>query len=116
MRSLPRISLTAHGLVEFVAGLALTVAALVLDLGGVGTVLVFATGVSLAGLGLGATDTLSLTAHQSLDRTIVIGVAALAIVAAAADAVLAASLLLGAAAMVLLLEAMTRWSRPFRAS
>jgi hypothetical protein len=112
MRSLPRISLSAHGLVELLAGLALTVAPLVLDLGGVGTVLVFATGVALAGVGLGATDALSLSAHQSLDRTIVIAVAAAAVGAAAAGSTLAASLLLVAATTVLLLEATTRWSRP----
>lgn len=112
MRSLPRISLGAHGLVELVAGLALTVAALVLDLGGAGTVLVFATGVALAGVGLGAADSLPLSAHQALDRTLVVALAAGAVALAAAGGGLAAVLLLVTAGTVLVLEATTRWSRP----
>ena len=112
MRLLPRISLTAHGLVELIAGLALTVAAFLLDLGGLGTVLVFVTGVSLAGIGLTAAETLPLSAHQALDRSVVMIVAGAAVVAAASDSVLAASLLLGTAATVLVLELATRWSRP----
>ena len=112
MRSLPRISLSTHGLVELVAGLALTVAALVLDLGGAGTVLVFATGVALAGVGLSAADALPLAVHQSLDRTLVIALAAAAVGAAAAESALAAVILLATAFTVLALEATTRWSRP----
>ena len=112
MRSLPRISLTAHGLVEFVAGLALTVAALVLDLGGAGTVLVFASGVSVAGIGLGAADALPLHAHQTLDHTLVIALAAGAVALAAADGGAAAVILLATAGTVLVLEASTRWTRP----
>jgi hypothetical protein len=112
MRSLPRISLTTHGLLELVAGLALTVAALVLDLGGAGTVLVFATGVALAGVGLGTADALPINVHQSLDRTLVVVFAGAAVGCAFAGAGLAAVILLVTAGSVLLLEAGTRWSRP----
>ncbi|MEJ7894755.1 MAG: hypothetical protein WKF94_19145 [Solirubrobacteraceae bacterium] len=38
--------------------------------------LVFASGVSVAGIGLGAADALPLHAHQTLDRTLVIALAA----------------------------------------
>ena len=112
MRSLPRISPTAHGLVELVAGLALTLAALVLDLGGAGTVLVFVTGVAIAGVGLGAADALPLAVHQSLDRSIVVLLAIAAVGVAAAGSGLAAVILLGTAGTVLMLEATTRWTRP----
>ena len=112
MRSLPRISLSAHGLLELVVGLALTVAALVLDLGGAGTVLVFATGVALVGVGLGSLDTLPLSVHQSLDRSLAVLLSAAAVGAALAGGDLAAVILLATAASVLLLEAVTRWTRP----
>jgi hypothetical protein len=112
MRFLPRISLPTHGLLELVAGLALTVGALVLDLGGTGTVLVFAAGVALAGVGLGTADALPLSVHQSLDRTLVVALAAAAVGAALAGGELAAVILLCSAASVLLLEAGTRWTRP----
>jgi hypothetical membrane protein len=112
MRSLPRISLTTHGLLELLAGVALTFAALVLDLGGAGTVLVFAAGVSLAGIGLGATDALPLAAHQSIDRTLAIALAAAAIGCALAGTAVAALILLATSTAVLALEAGTRWTRP----
>lgn len=112
MRFLPRITLSTHGLLELVAGLALTVAVLVLDLGGVGTVLVFATGVTLAGIGLGAADALPLGVHQSLDRTLVMALAAAAVAAAIAGGALAAVILLSTASALLLLDTGTRWTRP----
>jgi hypothetical protein len=115
MRFLPRISLTTHGVLELVAGLSLTLAALVLDLGGAGTLLVFAAGVALAGIGLGAIDALPLSAHQSLDRTLVVALAAAAIGCALADGAVAAVILLGTSTAILALEAGTRWSRPSRA-
>lgn len=112
MRFLPRISLSTHGLLELVAGIALLVSALVLDLGGAGTLLVFATGVAITGIGLGAADALPLSVHQSLDRTLVVAMSAAAVGCALAGAGLAAVLLLVAAAGILALEAGTRWTRP----
>lgn len=112
MRFLPRISLSTHGLLELVAGLVLVIAAFGLDLGGAGLVLVFATGVALAGVGLGSADALPLSMHQSLDRTLVVVVAAASVGAAAAGGALAAVILLSTAAAVLLLEVGTRWTRP----
>ncbi len=112
MRFLPRISISTHGLLELLAGLALMLAAMVFDLGAAGIVLVFAAGVLLAGIGLGAADGMSLVAHQSLDRTLVIALAAAAIGCAAAGGLVAASLLLGTSAAILALEAGTRWTRP----
>jgi hypothetical protein len=112
MRLLPRISISTHGLLELLAGLCLTLAALVLDLGGAGTLLVFTAGVSLAGLGLAAADALPLAAHQSLDRTLVVLLAAAAIGCALAGGMVAAIILLGTSTGILALEAGTRWSRP----
>ena len=106
-----RISLPIHALVELVAGLALVVGALALDLGAAGTILTFLAGVSLAGLGLGAAETLPLGVHQSLDRALVIGLSLAAMLAAADGAVLAAWLLLGTAVVQLGLMAGTRWTR-----
>ena len=112
MRFLPRISISTHGLLELLAGLSLTLAAMVFDLGAAGTVFVFGAGVLLAGIGLGAADAMSLAAHQSLDRTLVVALAAAAIGCAAAGGVVAASLLLATSAAILALEAGTRWTRP----
>jgi hypothetical protein len=106
-----RISLPTHGLVELTAGLALVIAALALDLGTVGVLLTFAAGVLIAGVGLGATDTLSLSAHESLDRLLAIALAAGSIASALSGSGLAAAVLLAAAATQLTLTGLTRWSR-----
>ena len=106
-----RISLPTHGLVELTAGLALVVAALVLDLGTAGAVLTLSAGVLIAGLGLGAADAFSLAEHESLDRLLTVALAGGSIFAALAGSGLAAAVLLAAAAMQLTLTAITRWSR-----
>lgn len=112
MRFLPRISISTHGLLELLGGLSLILAAMVFDLGTAGTLFVFAAGVTLAGVGLGAADAMPLAAHQSLDRTLVVVLAAAAIGCALAGGVVAASILLGTSAAVLALEVGTRWTRP----
>ena len=112
MRFLPRISVPVHGLLELIAGLALIILAMLGDLGGAGTVLVFATGATLAGVGLGAIDALPLGFHQSLDRALVVVASLAAIYVAVAGSALAALILLTTAASVLLLEAGTHWTRP----
>ena len=107
-----RLSLPAHALVELSAGLALMVAALALSLDVAGTVALFSVGVVLAGIGLGAADSLPLAAHQTLDRWIATLVAAAAIgLAIAGDATGAVVMLLVATGQ-LLLTGTTRWSRP----
>src|SRR3954469_22924383 len=106
-----RISLPTHGLVELVAGLALMVAAFALDLGSTGTLLTFTAGALVTGVGLGAADTLSLSAHESLDRVLAIALAAASIVAALSGSGIAAAVLLVAAATQLTLTGITRWTR-----
>lgn len=107
-----RLSLPAHALVELTVGLALMVAALALSLDVAGTVALFSAGVVLAGIGLGAADSLPLAAHQTLDRWIATLVAAAAIgLAIAGDATGAVVMLLVATGQ-LLLTGTTRWSRP----
>ena len=107
-----RLSLPAHALVELAAGLALIVAALALSLGVGGTVALFTAGVVLAGIGLGAVDSLPLAAHQMLDRWVATFLAATAIgLAIAGDATGAVVMVLVATGQ-LLLTGTTRWSRP----
>jgi hypothetical protein len=106
-----RISLPTHGLVELVAGLALIGAAFVLDLGTTGALLTFVAGALVTGVGLGAADTLSLSAHESLDRVLAIALAAGAIAAALAGGAVAAVVLLAASATQLALTGVTRWTR-----
>ena len=112
MKFLRRISLPAHALVELTVGLALVVAPFVLTLGGIGTVLMFAAGVVLAGIGLGAVDALPLAAHQSLDRLLATALAVASIVACARGRRhRRRSLLLTGAVLMLALAAATRWTR-----
>jgi hypothetical protein len=99
-------------LVELTAGLALVVGALALSLGVAGTVALFTAGVVLAGIGLGAADTLPLAAHQSLDRWIATLMAAASIGLALAGDATGALVLLAVAAGQLVLTARTRWTRP----
>ena len=106
-----RISLPTHGVVELVLGLALVIAALALDLGTTGSLLTFTAGVLVAGLGLGATDALSLSEHESLDRLLAIGLAGGSIAAASTGSGVAAAVLLAAAATQLMLTGVTRWTR-----
>jgi hypothetical protein len=111
MRAFRRITLPVHALIELIAGLALVVASLAFDMGATGTVLTFAAGVTLAGIGFGAVDSLSLAAHQSLDRLLAIALAAAAIAAATTGNALAAVVLLSGAILQLVLTGTTRWTR-----
>ena len=106
-----KISVTTHGLVELVAGLAMLGAAFALDLGTAGTVLTFAAGALVVGLGLGAAETLPLGVHQSLDHALVVALAAAAIGTAVAGSGLAALVLVLGAAVLLALSTATRWTR-----
>ena len=112
MNLIRRISLPAHAFVELTVGLALVVAPMVLTLGGTGTILTFTAGVVLAGMGFGAVDTLSLAAHQSLDRMLTVALALASIVVALNGESLPAVLLLVGAASLLILTSATKWTRP----
>ena len=111
MRPFRRLSLPAHALVELVVGLAFVAASLTLDLGTAGTVLTFAAGVIVTGMGFGAADSMPLAVHQSLDRLMVTALAAGSIIAALAGSGLASVLLLAGAAAQLILTGVTRWTR-----
>ena len=106
-----RIPLPIHALVELVAGLALLTGALALDLGTAGAVLTFAAGVALAGVGLGAAETLPLSAHQALDRALVVTFAAGSVLVALTGGALAAAVLLGLAVAQIALSGATHWVR-----
>ena len=111
VRGIRFISLPVHGLVELVVGLSLVVLAIGVDLGTAGALLTFTAGVIVAGAGLGAADTLSLTAHRSLDRTLTLLLALASMGAASAESPTAAAALLVAAVIQLTLTGVTRWSR-----
>src|SRR3954452_4745726 len=96
-----RIPVHIHGVVELLAGLALLVAAFALDLGTAGTILLFAAGVTLAGVGFGAAETLPLAVHQSLDRGLVVALSIASVIAALDGGELAAGVLLLASALQL---------------
>jgi hypothetical protein len=112
MRTLPRISLPVHGLAELTLGITLIVCGFVMGLGDLGTLLTLVAGFAITGVGLGAVQNQPLAVHQAIDRSAVIGIAVLAVIAAATGGALAAVLLLGTSAAVLVLEVSTRWSRP----
>lgn len=111
MSSFRRIPLPLHSLVELTIGLALIVGSLALGLGTAGTVALLATGVLVAGIGLGAADTLPLAAHQALDQWMATLVAAASVGLALAGDAAGAVVLLVVAAAQLLLTAATRWTR-----
>lgn len=112
MRFFRRISVPVHGLVELTIGLGLIVGSLALDLGPAGMVGAFATGVVLAGIGLGAAESLPLAAHQALDRWLVVVLALGSIGLALAGDPDAGLLLVAVAAGLLALTGVTRWTRP----
>jgi hypothetical protein len=106
-----RIPLPIHAVLELTIGLALLVAAFALDLGTAGMVLTFVAGVALAGVGLGAAESLPLGVHQSLDRGMVVGLSLGSVLAALDGGEVAALLLLATAVLQLALMGATRWSR-----
>jgi hypothetical protein len=112
MRLLKRISPSLHGIVELSAGLSLIAGSLLLDIGTAGVLGVFTAGVVLAGMGLGAVESLPLGAHLALDRLVVTVTALVSIALALAGDVTAALVLLAVAAGLLVLDAVTRWTRP----
>jgi hypothetical protein len=105
-----RLSLTEHGLLELLAGLALIGAPLVLGLGPVALAAGVGAGALVAGLGL--SDGMPISAHMAADVTI--GAVLLGVAAALAGVgeTAAATLLALGAVVELLLSFVTRWTRP----
>jgi hypothetical protein len=108
-----RLSLTEHGLLELLAGLALIGAPLVLGLGPVALMAGVGGGALVAGLGLA--DGMPISAHMAADVAIGAGLLAVAAALAAAGEPAAATLLALGAAVELFLSVATRWTRPRRA-
>lgn len=108
-----RLSLTEHGLLELLAGLALIGAPLVLGLGPVALMAGIGAGALVAGLGLA--EGMPISAHMAADVTIGAGLLAIAAALAGAGETAAATLLALGSAVELALSAATRWTRPRRA-
>jgi hypothetical protein len=111
MSTTRRLSLPTHGALELLIGLALLGLPFALGLGSAGLVVAVTAGVLVTGLALGATDALSLGAHQSLDQAIATVLIGLAVAMALAGEVAGTTLLGGAALAELLLLSGTRWTR-----
>ena len=105
-----RLSLTEHGLLELLAGLALIGAPLVLGLGPVALAAGVGGGALVAGLGL--SDSLPISAHMAADVAIGAGLLGVAAALAGIGETAAATLLALGAAVELLLSVATRWTRP----
>jgi hypothetical protein len=107
-----RLSLTEHGLLELLAGLALIGAPLVLGLGPVALMAGIGGGALIAGLALA--DDLPISAHMAADTALGIGLLAVATALAATGHPGAATLLALGATAELALSAATRWTRPLQ--
>jgi hypothetical protein len=105
-----RLSLTEHGLLELLAGLALIGAPLVLGLGPVALAAGVGGGALVAGLGL--SDGMPISAHMAADIAVGAGLLGVAAALAGAGETAAATLLALGAAVELFLSLATRWTRP----
>jgi len=105
-----RLSLTEHGLLELLAGLALIGAPLVLGLGPVALMAGIGAGALVTGLALA--DGLPISAHMAADLALGTGLLAVAAALAGAGETGAATLLALGSAAELALSAATRWTRP----
>jgi hypothetical protein len=105
-----RLSLTEHGLLELLTGLALIGAPLVLGLGLVPLTAGIGAGALIAGLALA--DDMPLSTHMAADMAIGGLLLGAAVALAAAGEPVAATLLALGAAAELALSASTRWTRP----
>jgi hypothetical protein len=106
---LRRLTLTEHGVIELLCGLALIGLPLVLGLGPVALMAGIGAGVLVAGLGL--SDGLPISAHMAADAALAAGLLAAALIFTAAGEPIAATLLACAAAAELALTIATRWVR-----
>lgn len=107
-----KLSLAARALIQLIVGLALLFGALIMDLGTAGTLITFAAGATLTGLGLGSGDTLPLATLSSLDNLLATVLAAASIGLALTGDATAAVMLLAVAVAQVVLTNTTRWTRP----
>jgi hypothetical protein len=105
---LRRLSLTEHGALEVLVGLALIAAPFVLGFGPAGLVASMAAGAVIAGLGL--SDGMPISSHMAADTAVALALLGVALLVSAEDAV-ASGVLAAAAAGELALGACTRWTR-----
>jgi predicted cation transporter len=104
-----RLSLSAHGALELLAGVLLIAAGFVLGLGPAGLVTTVTAGVLLAGLGLA--DDLPISTHMTADLALAAALLGGGAALARTGEPLAAILLAAAAAAELALSLGTRWTR-----
>jgi hypothetical protein len=107
---LRRLSLTEHGAVELLVGLALIASPLALGYDAGGLVASMAAGAVLVGLGLADPP---ISAHMAADYLVAAMLLTLAVVVAAGGERVAAGVLAAAAAGELALSAGTRWTRRY---
>jgi hypothetical protein len=103
-----RLSLTEHGAVELLAGLALIAAPFAFGFGPAGLVASMAAGAVVAGLGL--SDGMTISAHMAADTAVAFGLLGVAVAVGSGDSV-AGGVLACAAALELALTVCTRWTR-----
>jgi hypothetical protein len=104
-----RLTLTEHGLLELLCGLALIGAPLVLGLGPAALAAGVGAGALVAGLGL--SDGLPISTHMAADTALAALLLGAAAACTAAGEPVAAALLAAAAAAELALTIATRWTR-----
>jgi hypothetical protein len=104
-----RLTLTEHGLIELLAGLALIGTPLILGLGPVALMAGVGAGALVAGLGLA--DQLPISTHMAADAALAALLLGAAAGFTAAGEPVAATLLACAAAAELALTVFTRWTR-----
>jgi len=107
-----RLTLTEHGVLELLCGLALIGAPLVLGLGPVALMAGVGAGALVAGLALA--EDLPLSAHMAADTALAMALLVASVLVAAVGHPVAAALLAGGAAAELALSVATRWTRPAR--
>ncbi len=107
-----RLTLTEHGVLELLCGLALIGAPLVLGLGPVALMAGVGAGALVAGLALA--EDLPLSAHMAADTALAMALLAASVLVAAVGHPVAGALLACGAAAELALSVATRWTRPAR--
>jgi hypothetical protein len=104
-----RLSLTEHGALELLVGLALIAAPFALGFGSAGLLVSMSAGAVVVGLGLG--EGMSISAHMAADTAVAFALLALGAALAGAGDSVAGGVLALAAAGELALGACTRWTR-----
>ncbi|HEY6694899.1 MAG TPA: hypothetical protein VI006_18755 [Solirubrobacteraceae bacterium] len=105
---LRRLSLTEHGALEMLVGLALIAAPFALGFGPAGLVASMAAGAVIAGLGL--SEGMPISSHMAADTAVALALLGVALLVSAEEAV-AGGVLAAAAAGELALGVCTRWTR-----